>query len=339
MKIGLSLRHSGEPAQLAGLARRAEEIGVDSVWVQEAYGSDAVSVLGNLAGATIRIGLGAAVLQMPARTPAATAMAAMTLDHLCAGRLSLGLGTSGPQVAQGWHGVPFDSPLGRTREYVDIVRRVVARQEPLSLRGRHYPLPLPGPDGRPSAPALRSSLRPLRPRIPVLLASNGPRNVALTAEIADGWLPAFFAPGHRHVYDKLLAPGLARRAPELGPLRIVATVHVAAGPDLDACRDALRPAFALYIGGMGGRGRNFYTDLVARLGYERDASRIQDLYLDGHRAEAAAAVPDALLDELALVGPPARIRDRLDAWRSAGVDVLTLKTTDIALVRTLIESL
>jgi len=326
MKLGLSLGHSGDLAALCDLARRAEAAGAESLWVSEAYGSDAVSVLGYLAAVTRRVGLGAAVLQIPARTPAATAMAATTLDHLSGGRLLLGLGTSGPQVAHGWHGVPFDAPLSRTREYVAVVRKAVARAGPLTHDGRHYPLPTHG------APPLRSSLRPLRAHVPIYLASNGPRNLALAAEIADGWLPAFYSPEHAAGYRALLAPGLARRDPSLGPLRVVATVHVAAGDSVPACRDALRPVFALYIGGVGARGRNFYTDQVARLGYAREAATIQDHYLAGRRDAAVAAVPDALVDELALGGPVARMTDRLAAWRESGVDTVTLKTTDLTLL-------
>ncbi|GGM45637.1 LLM class F420-dependent oxidoreductase [Dactylosporangium sucinum] len=338
MKLGLSLGHSTGLRDLAAVARRADAAGLDSLWVSEAYGSDAVSVLAYLAAVTSRIGLGTAVLQMPARTPAATAMTALTLDQLSEGRLLLGLGTSGPQVVEGWHGVAFDSPLARTREYVDIVRAVVARRDPLTYPGVHYPLPYPRPDRDPPRP-LKATLHPTRPRIPVLLAANGPRNVALAGQLAEGWLPAFYCPDRPELYHELLAPGLARRSADLGPLRVVATVHLAPGADLAACRDALRPVFALYLGGMGTRGRNFYADLASRLGYGAAAQHIQDLYLDGHRTEAAAAVPDALIDQLALVGPRERIRDRLAAWADAGVDVLTLKTTDVDLAAWLATAL
>ncbi|MGI5176073.1 LLM class F420-dependent oxidoreductase [Dactylosporangium sp. CA-152071] len=338
MKLGLSLGHSAGLRDLAAVARRADAAGLDSLWVSEAYGSDAVSVLAYLAAVTSRIGLGTAVLQMPARTPAATAMTALTLDQLSEGRLLLGLGISGPQVVEGWHGVAFDSPLARTREYVDIVRAVVARQDPLTYPGVHYPLPYPRADRERPRP-LKATLHPIRPRIPVLLAANGPHNVALAGQLAEGWLPAFYCPDRPEVYRELLAPGLARRTADLGPLRVVATVHMAPGADLTACYDALRPVFALYLGGMGTRGRNFYADLASRLGYEATTQQIQNLYLDGHRTEAAAAVPDALIDQLALVGPRERIRDRLAAWADAGVDVLTLKTTDVDLAAWLATAL
>lgn len=248
MKIGLSLGHSRPFNDLLRLAQHAERIGIDSIWVSEAYGSDAVSVLGYLAAHTRRVGLGSAVLQMAARSPAATAMTAMTLDHLSHGRLLLGLGTSGPQVVRGWHGTRFDAPVARTAEYVDIVRSVVAREAALRYVGNHYQVPFPA--GSDDVAPMRSSLHPLRPRVPIYLASNGPRNVALTARTAEGWLPAFWSPDRADLYRELLAPGLADRSPDLPPLRIVATAHVAAGPDLAECRDRLRPVFALYIGAM-----------------------------------------------------------------------------------------
>ncbi|MDT5026537.1 MAG: hypothetical protein QOE61_2963 [Micromonosporaceae bacterium] len=338
MRVGLSLGHSRPLGQLRDLVRRAEAAGVDSVWVSEAYGTDAVSVLGYLAGHTETMRLGAAVLQMPARTPANTAMTAMTLDELSGGRLLLGLGSSGPQVVQGWHGLPFDAPLARTREYVAIVRAAIAREQPLTHHGRYYQIPYRGPSGEPTARPLKASIRPVRERVPIYLAANGPRSIALTAEIADGWLPAFYSPTRPDVYTDALAAGLASRGPALAALDLVATVHLAVGDDLDACRDALRPAFALYLGAMGSRENNFYTELAGRLGYEAQAREVQSLYLDGHRAAASAAVPAALIDELALIGPVARIRDRLQLW-SGAVDAVTLKTDEIPLVEQLIAYL
>lgn len=335
MRVGLSLGHSRPLGHLPDLVRRAEAIGVDSVWVSEAYGTDAVSVLGYVAAQTTTMGLGAAVLQMPARTPANTAMTAMTLDQLSDGRLLLGLGSSGPQVVQGWHGLPFDAPLARTREYVAIVRAAIARVEPLAYSGRFYQIPH---GSAPTARPLKASIHPVRERVPIYLAANGPRSITLTAEIADGWLPAFYSPSRPDVYADALAAGLARRDPALAPLDLVATVHVAVGDDVGACCDALRSAFALYLGGMGSRETNFYTELAGRMGYEAQARAVQALYLDGHRAAAAAAVPDALIDELALVGPAERIRDRLRAW-SGAVDAVTLKTDDLCLVEKLIAAL
>jgi F420-dependent oxidoreductase-like protein len=337
MRVGLSLGHSRPLQGLPALLRRAEAAGVDSVWVSEAYGTDAVSVLGHLAAFTDTMRLGSAVLQMPARTPASTAMTALTLDQLSGGRLLLGLGSSGPQVVEGWHGVPFTAPLARTREYVAIVRAAVARQAPLRHDGRYYQVPYRRPDGSTAQP-LKASVHPVRDRIPIYLASNGPRAVSLAAEIADGWLPAFYSPEQPEVYAESLAAGSAARDPELGPLDLVATVHLAVGDDLAACRDVIRPAFALYLGGMGTRETNFYTAIAGRLGYEAEARAVQDLYLGGNRNAAAAAVPDALIDELALVGPVGRVVDRLRVWQGA-VDAVTLKTTDIPLVEQLLAAL
>ena len=336
MKLGLSLGYSGFAAtDAAPLVEHADRIGVDSVWVSEAYGADAVSVLAYLAARTERIGLGSAVLQMPARTPAATAMAALTLDLLSRGRVRLGLGLSGPQVVEGWHGVPYGRPLVRTREYVEIVRAAIARDEPLVHRGREYRIPYDGPDATGLGKPLRTILHPLRRRIPIYLAAIGPRNVALTAEIADGWLPFLYSPEREDVYAEALQEGAERAGRSPDDLDVVATVMAASGPDVAACRDRLRPFLALYIGGMGAKGRNFYHDLVARYGYEEVADTVQDHYLAGRRAEAAAAIPDALVDELTLVGPTERILDRLEAWKASRVDTLAIGTGDPALLEAL----
>ena len=328
MKLGLNLGYTGSAIdQMRPLVQHADRVGIDSVWAAEAYGSDAVSVLAYLAACTTRIRLGSAVLQMPARTPANTAMTAMTLDALSGGRLLLGLGMSGPQVVEGWHGVAFGKPLQRTREYVDIVRRVVAREEPLSYDGQHYQIPYRGEDATGLGKPLRCVLHPVRTRIPVYLAAIGPRNVALAAEIADGWLPIFYAPEREAVFAEPLREGAARAGRDRADLSVVASAMVAAGDDVAACRDRLRPFFALYIGGMGARGRNFYFDLVVRYDYEGSAVAVQDHYLAGRKEDAAAAVPDALIDELALVGPLDRIRDRLEAWKASRVDTLLLGTS------------
>jgi F420-dependent oxidoreductase-like protein len=308
------------------LVELADRVGIDSVWAAEAYGSDAVTVLSFLAARTKRVKLGSAILQMPARTPANTAMTAMTLDALSGGRFVLGLGMSGPQVVEGWHGVAYGKPLGRTREYVEIVRRAIERREPLEYEGQHYQIPYHGPDATGLGKPLKSILHPVRERIPIYLAAIGPRNVALAAEIADGWLPMFYSPDREAVFEEHIAAGLAAagRGPE--DLEIAATVMVAAGDDLDACRDRLRPYLALYIGGMGARHRNFYNDLARRFGFEEAAEQVQDLYLDGKRVEAAAAVPDALVDEVALAGPLDRILDRLERWKASRIDTLILGT-------------
>src|SRR3712207_4366033 len=304
-------------AQILPLVEHADRLGVDSVWAAEAYGSDAVTVLSYIAARTSNIKLGSAILQIPARTPANTAMTAMTLDALSGGRVILGLGMSGPQVVEGWHGVAYGKPLGRTREYIDIVRKAIARAEPLAFSGEHYQIPYQGEDATGLGKPLKSILHPVRDRIPIYLAAIGPRNVELAAEIADGWLPIFYSPEREDAFADNIAAGLARSGRSRGDLENAAPVMVAAGEDIAACRDQLRPFFALYVGGMGARGRNFYYDLAVRYGFEAEAAQIQDLYLEGKKDEAARLVPDALVDEVALVGPLERIVDRLAVWKAS----------------------
>jgi F420-dependent oxidoreductase-like protein len=327
MRLGLNIGYSGASiGSVLGLVEHADRVGIDSVWAAEAYGSDAVTVLSYLAAKTENIKLGSAILQMPARTPANTAMTAMTLDALSGGRLLLGLGLSGPQVVEGWHGVPYGKPLGRTREYVEIVRKAIAREAPLEHDGDHYQIPYLGNDATGLGKPLKSILHPVRSEIPIYLAAIGPKNVALTAEIADGWLPIFYSPEREDIFNAHLDAGLSEAGRSAGDLDIAATVYVAMGDDVAACRDMLRPFFALYIGGMGARGKNFYFDLAARYGFEEAAKSIQDLYLEGKKDAAAAHVPDALVDEMALVGPMDRIVDRLEAWKSSRVGTLILGT-------------
>ncbi len=329
MKLGLNVGMiGGDPTPMVELVERADRLGLDSVWAAEAYGSDAVTVLSYLAARTERIKLGSAILQMPARSPANTAMTAMSLDALSGGRVLLGLGLSGPQVVEGWHGVPYGKPLARTREYVEIVRRAVAREERLEFDGTEYQVPYTGPDATGLGKPLKSILHPVRSSIPIYLAAIGPKNVRLTAEIADGWLPIFYSPEREDIYNEHLDAGLEAAGRDPNSLSIAPTANVVVGDDLDACRDAVRPGLALYIGGMGARGRNFYHDLACRYGFEKEANEIQDLYLDGKKAEAAAKVPDALVDETALVGPMARIVDRLEAWKESRVSTLILGTRD-----------
>lgn len=340
MRLDVSVGYSGASmGDVLPLVQHAERVGLDHVWAGEAYGSDAVTVLAYLAARTERIGLGSGVLQMPARTPASTAMTAMTLDALSGGRFTLGLGLSGPQVVEGWHGVPYGKPLGRTREYVAIVRAAVARERPLVHHGEHYRIPYDGPDATGLGRPLRSILHPVRPRIPIALAAIGPRNVALAAEIADGWLPVMYSPERSEdTFGHALAEGAARRDPRLGPLDVMPAVPVRVGDDAAACRDALRPYFALYIGGMGARGRNFYHDAVSRSGFGAAADAVQDAYLDGRREDAAAAVPDELVDEMALVGPLDRVIDRLAAWRESRATALILQTTQPEVLEPLREA-
>jgi F420-dependent oxidoreductase-like protein len=327
MKLGLNIGYSGASiGDVLPLVEHADRLGVDSVWAAEAYGSDAVTVLAYVAARTERIKVGSAILQIPARTPANTAMTAMTLDALSGGRFLLGLGMSGPQVVEGWHGIAYGKPLGRTREFIEIVRKAIARDAPLEHDGEHYEIPYRGADATGLGKPLKSILHPLRDRIPIYLAAIGPRNVELTAEIADGWLPFLYSPEREGVYAEQLEAGLAKGGRDASALDIAATTWVAMGDDVAACRDQLRPMLALYVGGMGARGRNFYNDLVSRYGYEQAAKAIQDLYLDGKKAEAAAAVPDALVDEVCLVGPRERLVERLEAWKASRVGTLILGT-------------
>jgi F420-dependent oxidoreductase-like protein len=327
MHLGLKLAYDGKDlSSVVALAELAERAGLDSVWAAEAYGADAVSLLSFIAGRTSRIGLGSGILQMPARTPANTAMTAMSLDALSGGRFTLGLGASGPQVVEGWHGVAYGKPLQRSREYLAIVRQVLAR-ETVAYQGATYHIPYDGADATGLGKSLRSSMPALRPELPIYLAAIGPRNVALAAEIADGWLPTFYSPGHPDVFADSLNAGFARGNRAREQFTILPTAYVRVGPRLEECCDALRPFFSLYIGGMGARGRNFYFDLICRYGYEDVAVKVQDLYLDGQVREATAAVPDSLIDDMCLVGPIPRIAERLEAWRQSGVDGILLRTS------------
>ena len=340
MKIGLTFRDRGvSVAQHRDLLRTADGWGLDSIWVGESYGTDAVSPLAYVAAITENIGIGTAVLQMPGRTPANVGMTAITLDHLSSGRLRLGLGMSGPQVVEGWHGVPYGKPLAKTREYVDVVRRVVARDEPVTYDGDHYQVPYQGMDATGLGKPLKSMVRPLRDRVPIYLAAIGPRNLELTGEIADGWLPIFYSPEKEAVLCESLDKGLQKSGRALDDIDIVANPPVAIGDDIDACRDRIRPSLALYIGGMGARDKNFYFDLACRYGYEDEAERIQSLYLDGNRADSAAAVPDELVDEVALVGPLERVIERLSTWRDSRVSTLCLDTYDPRTLEQLLEAI
>jgi F420-dependent oxidoreductase-like protein len=339
MRLGLGLGYAGARVHVDVQAvQDAERLGYDSVWTAEAYGSDAVVPLAWVGALTYRIRLGTAILQMAARTPAMTAMTAMTLDALSGGRVLLGLGVSGPQVVEGWHGQPFGKPLGRTREYVAIVRAVLARQRPLEHTGEHYQIPYRGPGATGLGKPLRSIVH-ARADLPIYLAAIGPKNVALAAEIADGWLPVFFSPARAAIFRDALTEGFARAGAPGRRERfdVAPMVPVVVGSDVGACRARVKPRIALYVGGMGARGRNFYFDLACRYGYEAAAARVQDLYLAGRRTDAEAAVPDALVDEVALCGPPERIRERLGAWRGAGVTTLVCATTQPEAIRLMAE--
>jgi len=326
MKLGLQLGYwgAGPPSDTAAKVDEAERLGFDSVWTAEAYGSDALTPLAWLGSRTTSLRLGTALCQISARTPTAMGMAALTMDHLSNGRFVLGLGVSGPQVVEGWYGQPFPRPLARTREYVGIVRDVLARQAPVTSAGPHYPLPYTGADGTGLGKPLKPIVHPLRADLPIILGAEGTKNVALAAEIADGWLPIFYAPAYDEDYRKSLAEGFsrpdARRAPE--EFEVIATATVVVDDDVERAADFVRPFLALYIGGMGARDMNFHFQVFARMGFEAEAKTIQDLYLDGHKAEAAAAVPTSLVEATALIGPREKIRDDLEAWRGSLVTTL-----------------
>jgi F420-dependent oxidoreductase-like protein len=320
VKLGVNLGYAPpgtNPIELVPLVQHAEELGYDSAWAAEAWGTDAVSVLAWLAASTSRIKVGSAIMQIPGRTPANTAMTAATLDLMSGGRFILGLGTSGPQVVEGWHGQPWGKPLGKTREYIEIVRTAL-RREVVAHEGEHYRIPYDGPGATGLGKPLKMMMRPLRADIPIYLAAIGPKNVALAAEIADGWLPIFVDPER---FEDAFGPSIADAREGF---EIAATVSVLVGDDVGALRDALKPYIALYVGGMGAKGKNFYNALVRRYGWEAEAERIQELYLGGQQRDAIAAVPDELVDALALVGPKDRIRDRLEAWRETPVTTLVV---------------
>ena len=322
MKLATLLPRGDDPQAAARLARALEDAGVDVLGAGEAYGLDAVSWLGYLAAVTERAELMAQVLPIYARTPASTAMAAAGLDHASGGRFILGLGTSGPQVIEGWHGVPFDAPLGRTREVIEICR-AIWRRERLDYQGAHYRLPLPAGQGTGLGKPLRLIGHPVRPDIPVYLAALGPANVELAATVADGWVPLLYIPERAdRVWGEALARGQAKRDARLGPLQIMAGGPFAIGSDVTHLRERDRDHLALYVGGMGAKGRNFYNTVVARYGFAREAAEVQELYLDGRRAEAAARLPGELLEGTSLIGDSGYIRDRLAAFRDQGVTVL-----------------
>ena len=338
MKFDLNLGYFG-PTVLSqpGLIESVEEAGYRTIWVAEAYGCDAVTVAAWAGARTSNLDIGTAILQIPARTPAMTAMTAATLDDLTGGRFRLGLGVSGPQVVEGWHGVPFGRPLRRTREYVDIVRAILGRQSPVTYQGEYYQMPYSGKD----ATGLGKPLKLIggaHPDIPIYLAAIGPRNVALAAEIADGWLPVLFSPERAHdVFGEHLAAGFAAsgEAGKAERFEVVPSVGAYIHDDLTVARDAVRPYVALYVGGMGAKGKNFYNDLCARYGFGAAAAEIQSLYLAGDKQGAIEAVPDALVDEVSLVGPAGLVAERLAAWRQSGVSALSVSSMDPETIRTL----
>jgi len=330
---------AGPPAGAADLFDAAERLGIDQVWTAEAWGSDAWTPLAWYGSRTSRVALGTAVSQLSARPPATLAMTAMTMDHLTGGRVLLGIGTSNPQVVEGWYGQPYPRPLERTREYIDILRRVIARGEPLTYEGKHYQLPLADRvRGTGLGKPLRSILHPYRTEIPVYLGAEGPKNVALAAEVADGWLPMFFSPAMNDFYASALADGFARA----GARRTRETFDVVGGPlaivpddDIEAAADRIRPSLALYIGGMGARTRNFHNEVFVRMGYEAEASAIQQAYLAGDKKGAIAAVPTRMVEDVALIGPWAKITEELALWRQTVLTTLLVNTDPSLLPRVL----
>lgn len=326
MKLGLVIGYwgAGPPEGVEDQIRTADELGFDSMWSAEAYGSDAFTPLAWWGSRTRSIKLGTAIAQMSARTPAATAMAAMTMDHLTEGRFILGLGASGPQVVEGWYGMPYPKPLARTREYVEIVRQVIARQDPVSFEGVHYTLPYRGGAGL--GKPLKSTIHPYRPDLPIYLAAEGPKNVALAAEIADGWLPFWFSPSSDGFYRTALAEGFARPGSrhDAAAFEVACPVPVVIDPDPEKAADTIRPMLALYVGGMGAKGANFHFDVIARMGYEEEATRIQALYLAGRKAEAIASIPLHMIEDIALVGPPAKIKEELPRWEATVITTMLI---------------
>jgi F420-dependent oxidoreductase-like protein len=329
MKLAVTAGYwsAGPPDDAADLFAAAEQLELDQVWTAEAYGSDAWTPLAWWGSRTSHVQLGTAVSQLSARPPATLAMTAMTMDHLTGGRIILGIGTSNPQVVEGWYGQPYPRPLERTREYIDIVRAVIARREPVTYDGQHYQLPFAGGTGL--GKPLRSILRPLRSEIPVYLGAEGPRNIALAAEIADGWNTIFFSPAMNDFYAAALAEGFARPGARHtsgrfdvvgGPMRIIVD------DDLERAADRLRPSLALYIGGMGARGVNYHHEVFARMGYEAVAATIQDRYLGGDKKGAIAAVPTRMVEDVALIGPWGKIIDELQRWRQTVLTTFTIST-------------
>ncbi len=338
MRIGLGLGWLGEPIDdLLAVVEKADRIGIDSVWSLEEYGPDAVTVLGYLAARTERIKLGTGIMQIPARTPAMAAMTALSLDVLSGGRFQLGLGLSVPWLVEGWHGVPYGKPLQRTREYVEILRTAMARKR-VDHAGEHYQVPFQGPGSSGTAKPMHTLIKPVRAHIPIHLAAIGPRHVALTGEIADGWLPGLYAPEHEVALTAPLDEGLRKAGRNRADVDITLVVQAARRDTVEEARDFLRPLFAAYLGPKGPRTGNPYFDVACRMGYEAPAHAIREHYMAGRRAEAVTAVPNAFIDEVALVGPLDTIVDRIAAWRASRVGTLVPVTQDLELLEAAMEA-
>ncbi len=340
LRLGLVAGYSGSTVKMPmDLILEAERLGFDSVWSAEAWGSDAVSPLAYIAALTTKIRIGTGIMQMPARSPAMTAMTAMTLDHLSNGRFILGLGPSGPQVIEGWHGVSYGKPLTRTREYVSILRKILAREAPLEHKGEHYEIPYQGPGSSGLGKPLKSILHS-RADMEIYTASIAPNGLACAAEVADGVIPVWMNPERFDLLTPHLETGFAKagNGKGLGDFDVAPFVTCVLGDDVEACRTPVKGMLALYIGGMGARNKNFYNDYAKRLGYEDAAGEIQNLFLDGKKGAAAAAVPDEMVDAVALVGPAERIAERLDAWKDSPVNTMLVSTTQPEALRALAEA-
>ncbi|SER82099.1 LLM class F420-dependent oxidoreductase [Lentzea albida] len=340
MKLGLQLGYWGAqpPTNAADLVAAAEEFGFDAVFAAEAWGSDAFTPLAWWGSETSRVRLGTSVVQMSARTPAACAMHALTLDHLSGGRFVLGLGVSGPQVVEGWYGRPFARPLARTREYVSILRQVMAREAPVRNDGPHYPLPYQGPGALGLGKPLRSITHPLRADLPIWLGAEGPKNVALTSEIADGWLAIYYAPRLAGMYDEWLDEGFAKSGRSREGFEVAATCQVVVTDDPAAVRAMLKPFVALYIGGMGAPGMNFHAEVFTRMGYGEVVQDIGKLFQAGRKDEAAQVVPDELVAEISIVGDADHVREEVRRWEKAGVTTLLVGCRDVASIKALSEA-
>jgi F420-dependent oxidoreductase-like protein len=340
LKLGLNTGYwaGGPPPNIEESIAEAETLGFDSIWTAEAYGSDGLTPLAWWGSKTTKLKLGTAITQMSARQPAMTAMSAMTMDHLSGGRFILGLGVSGPQVVEGWYGMPFAKPLARTREYIQIMRDIWARKGPVSIEGQHYALPYQGEDATGLGKPLKASIHPLREDIPIYLGAEGPKNIALAAELCDGWLAMLFSPGYEDFYKDALAEGFAREGARrsFDDFEVAATVPLIVTDDIEAGVNALRPYYALYFGGMGAKGKNFHANVAIRMGYEQMVDEVADLFLAGKRDEAGAAIPAELVEKLSLVGPKEKLREDIEAWRESIVTTL-LVAGDVDTIRTAAE--
>jgi F420-dependent oxidoreductase-like protein len=338
LKLGYNTGYwaKGPPQGVVEAIAEADSLGVDSIWTAEAYGSDALTPLAWWGSQTKNVRLGTGIMQMSARQPAATAMAAMTLDHLSGGRMILGIGASGPQVVEGWYGMPFAKPLARTREYVAILRDIWKREGPVTAEGPAYPLPYP--DGTGLGKPLKSSIHPLREDIPIFLAAEGPKNIAMGAEICDGWMAMLLSPYHQEIYTDALKEGFAREGARrtAEDFEVTAMVPMVVSDDVEGAADALRHYYALYFGGMGAKGKNFHANVPIRMGYGEMVEKVQDLYLSGKKDEAAAEIPFELIEKMSLIGPKDKIRDDLEAWRDSFVTTI-LVAGDVGTLRTAAE--